>query len=243
MTLTFLGTRGEIALRSHRHWRHTATLVASTRRRIMIDAGRDWLGQLDRVRPDALILTHAHPDHVGALRRGSPCPVYATPATWATIRHWPIRDQRVLMPWRPCRVAGISVEAVPVLHSVRAPAVGYRITSGRITAFYVPDIAALPRAGRALAGVRLYIGDGAAISKPILRQHDGALTGHASITAQLDWCRKQRVTRAIFTHCGSGIVRAPHRASVERVAALGRTRDIDAAIASDGEQIDLSNEP
>ena len=43
-------------------------------------------------------------------------------------------------------VAGIdtiSFEAFAVEHSLRAPAVGYRIRSGRITAFYVPDLAAI----------------------------------------------------------------------------------------------------
>jgi Arc/MetJ family transcription regulator len=27
----------------------------------MIDCGRDWLGELERLRPDALVLTHGHP--------------------------------------------------------------------------------------------------------------------------------------------------------------------------------------
>lgn len=200
MTLTFLGTRGEIALRSRRHRRHTATLVESTRQRIMIDAGLDWLGHLGDIGPDALILTHAHSDHVGALRRGSPCPVYATSATWAAIRSWPIRDRHVVRLRRPCRVAGITIEAVPVVHSVRAPAVGYRITARGVTVFYAPDIAALPRPAHALGGVRLYIGDGAAVTRPILRRRGGTLVGHASIASQLDWCGEQDVTRAIFTH-------------------------------------------
>jgi hypothetical protein len=34
------------------------------------------------------------------------------------------------------------------------------------------------------------------------------LIGHASVSTQLDWCRAGDVGRAIFTHCGSGVVRA-----------------------------------
>jgi glyoxylase-like metal-dependent hydrolase (beta-lactamase superfamily II) len=75
MRLTFLGTRGEIAMRSRRHWRHTAALVESRGHRIVIDAGTDWLGRLERLSPDAVVVTHAHPDHVAALKRGSRCPV------------------------------------------------------------------------------------------------------------------------------------------------------------------------
>jgi phosphoribosyl 1,2-cyclic phosphodiesterase len=240
MTLTFLGTRGEIAIRSRRHRRHTATLLASRTTRILIDAGLDWRGRVERLRPDALILTHAHPDHAGALKDGSPCPVHATAKTWASIGSWPIHERRVLRPWRRYEIGGITLEPVPVVHSVRAPAVGFRVTSGSATVFYVPDIAALPRAHRALAGVKVYVGDGATISRPILRRRGRTLIGHASIVSQLDWCRDCHVTRAIFTHCGSEIVRADHRRSLARVVALGRARGIDAAIACDGERIDLA---
>jgi phosphoribosyl 1,2-cyclic phosphodiesterase len=240
MRLTFLGTRGEIAMRSRRHWRHTAALVESRGHRIMIDAGTDWLGRLERLSPDAVVVTHAHPDHVAALKRGSPCPVYATAATWHLIRHWPIRERCVLRPWRSRDIGGITFEAVPVIHSVRAPAVGYRIGLDRKTVFYVPDVAALPRAPRALAGVRLYVGDGATITRPILRRQGPTLMGHASIVTQLGWCRAHGVTRAIFTHCGSQIVRADHRVAFERVAALGRERGVQAGIACDDDCIDLS---
>jgi phosphoribosyl 1,2-cyclic phosphodiesterase len=240
MRLTFLGTRGEIAMRSRRHWRHTAALVESRGHRIVIDAGTDWLGRLERLSPDAVVVTHAHPDHVAALTRGSPCPVYATAATWHLIRHWPIPNRCVLRPWRPCDIGGITFEAVPVVHSVRAPAVGYRIGLHRKTVFYLPDVAALPRASRALAGVRLYVGDGATITWPILRRRGQTLMGHASIATQLDWCRAHGVARAIFTHCGSQIVRADHRVAFERVAALGRERGVEAGIACDGDHIDLS---
>jgi phosphoribosyl 1,2-cyclic phosphodiesterase len=206
----------------------------------MIDAGTDWLGRLERLSADAVVVTHAHPDHAAALKRGSPCPVYATAATWHLIRHWPIRERCVLRPGRYRDIGGITFEAVPVIHSVRAPAVGYRIGLDRKTVFYVPDVAALPRAPRALAGVRLYVGDGATITRPILRRQGPTLMGHASIVTQLGWCRAHGVTRAIFTHCGSQIVRADHRVAVERVAALGRERGVQAGIACDGDHVDLS---
>jgi phosphoribosyl 1,2-cyclic phosphodiesterase len=239
MRLTFLGTRGEIAARSRRHWRHAAALIEAGSRRIMIDAGSDWLGRLERLRLDALIVTHAHPDHIGALRSGSPCPVHATAATWRLIEHWPIRDRHVLAPWRPHDVGGLTVEAVPVVHSVRAPAVGYRFGPDRPTAFYVPDIAELPRASHALTGVQLYIGDGATIVRPILRGNGRTLTGHTSIAAQLSWCRDHGVARAVFTHCGSQIVRTEHAVVRDRVAALGRDRGVEASIACDGDRIEI----
>jgi ribonuclease BN (tRNA processing enzyme) len=43
MTLTFLGTRGNIDVRTRRHRRHTSTLVSYQGKRVMIDCGTDWL--------------------------------------------------------------------------------------------------------------------------------------------------------------------------------------------------------
>ncbi len=56
---------------------------------------------------------------------------------------------------------------------------------------------------------------------------------------QLDWCADAGLTRAIFTHCGTGIV--AHAREAERaVTALGRARDVDARVAYDGLQITLA---
>ena len=82
MTLTFLGTRGEIDVRTRRDRRHTSTLVSHGGSHVMIDCGTDWLREVHRLAPDAIVLTHAHPDHVDGLRNGSPCPVYAPPTVW-----------------------------------------------------------------------------------------------------------------------------------------------------------------
>ena len=40
--------------------------------------GADWLHRIGEVSPTAIVLTHAHSDHVDGLRAGAPCPVYAT---------------------------------------------------------------------------------------------------------------------------------------------------------------------
>jgi len=75
LRLRFLGTRGEIEVRTHRHRRHSSLLVGYRRSEVMIDCGLDWRDGLAGVRPDAIVLTHAHPDHAAGLRDGAPCPV------------------------------------------------------------------------------------------------------------------------------------------------------------------------
>ena len=72
LELKFLGTRGEIEVRSRRHQRHSALLIEHNNARIMIDCGADWLGRLDIVAPTAIVLTHAHLDHAGGLAKGAP---------------------------------------------------------------------------------------------------------------------------------------------------------------------------
>jgi hypothetical protein len=94
MTLTFLGTRGNVDIRSRRHRRHTSTLVSHRGADVMLDCGADWCSMVHRLAPSAIVVTHAHTDHVDGLRRGAPCPVYAPPAVWRTIeRHASITKQ------------------------------------------------------------------------------------------------------------------------------------------------------
>ena len=74
----------------------------------------------------------------------------------------------------------------------------------------------------------------------MVRVKDGTLIGHAPITAQLDWCAKADVRRAIFTHCGSPIVRGDPRALGATVRNLGREHGIDARLACDGDRLPFS---
>jgi ribonuclease BN (tRNA processing enzyme) len=72
MKLQFLGTRGEIEARTSCHRRHASLLVSYRRRRVMVDCGADWNRAVWRIRPHAIVLTHAHPDHAFGLRGGLP---------------------------------------------------------------------------------------------------------------------------------------------------------------------------
>ena len=235
MKVSFLGTRGNIDVRSSRHRRHTATLVSYGNARVMIDCGADWLRAVDRIKPSAIVVTHAHPDHVGGLKDGVACAVHAPAAVWPAIARWPIRERHRLRVRTPTNICGILFEAFPLDHSVIAPAVGYRITAGEVTVFYAPDVLRIRHMRTALNGISVYIGDGATVSRPIVRieRRRKAAVGHAPITTQLAWCANAGVRRAIFTHCGRAIVAVP--ISIEtQVSELGQSRGIDTRIAHDG---------
>ena len=237
MKLTFLGTRGNIEARTARHGMHTSLEVAYRRRRIVIDCGEDWLGTNLPRRPLAIFLTHAHEDHAGALRHGAPCPVYATEETWERIDRFPIADRHVVRPRVPMRLGGFVLEAFGVQHSIRAPAVGYRITAGRASIFYVPDLVFIHERREALAGVRLYIGDGATVSRPMVRKEGDQLFGHTPVATQLTWCRKEGVKKMLVTHCGSQIVTGEEKGILDRIALLAQERGVAVEVAWDGMEV------
>lgn len=243
MKLTFLGTRGEIEARTALHRMHTSLLVGYRGARVMIDAGADWGDVVRGLRPQphALVITHAHPDHAWGLKAGSPAPVYATEAAWRAMSTYAIapEDRRLVRPREPVTLRGITLEAFPVEHSIRAPAVGYRITAGRVTVFYAPDVVYIPDRAEALGGCRLYIGDGATLTQPFVRRRGDTLIGHAPVRTQLTWCRKEGVPRAIITHCGKEIVEGDRAELRVRLEAMAGERGVAAAIAYDGASVVL----
>ncbi len=240
MKLTFLGTRGEIDARTRRHRMHSALDVSYRGRTVRVDCGLDWLGRIDRPgRPRAIVVTHGHPDHAWGLRDGAPCPVLAPEAAWETLREYPIADGRTLPHREPTNIEGITFEAFPVRHSFRCPAVGYRITAGRASVFYVPDVVYVEDRSAALGGIDLYVGDGSTLTRSFVRRRRGMLTGHAPIRTQLTWCAKEGVPRAVFTHCGTETVTGDERRLGAELRRLARERDTRARFAHDGLELTL----
>ncbi len=135
------------------------------------------------------------------------------------------------------RIGAITFEAFALEHSIRAPAVGYRISVGQRRFFYAPDVVAIRNRAAALANVDLYIGDGSCITRPLVRRSGSALFGHAAIRTQLGWCWKEGVPRALFTHCGAEILASDGRAVAAKVRALGQKRGIVAGLAYDGKRL------
>jgi len=233
MKLTFLGTRGEIEARTRQHRMHSSLLVSYRGKKVMIDCGFDWLGKFERLHPDAIVLTHAHPDHAWGLRNGAPCPVYAPQETWRTLPNYKISDCHVIKNRAPIRICGITFEAFPVEHSILAPAVGYGIVAGHARIFYGPDLLFIHDRVAALKGVQLYVGDGATLTHSFVRKRGDRLIGHATVRTQLGWCAKEGVPRAVITHCGSEIVNGDERKLASELRAMAAERGIEAQIAHD----------
>jgi len=232
--LTFLGTCGNIEPRSESHARHSSLLVGYRGREVMIDCGEDWLDTLSEVKPRAIVITHAHPDHAFGLKNGAPCPVWATAESWQSLDGFPLEEKRLVHPRRPTEIRGITFEAFPVQHSIRAPAVGYRISAGAVSVFYAPDLVYIQERAAALARCRLYIGDGATVRQSMVRKEGDQLFGHTPVMTQLTWCAKEKVPKMIVTHCGSEIVNGEEYGVRDEIRALARERGVEVEIARDG---------
>src|SRR6266498_4703253 len=239
MRLTFLGTRGEIDARTRRHRMHSSLLVSYRGASVMIDCGLDWLGKFERLHPDAIVLTHAHPDHAWGLKKGALCPVYASQKTWRGLEHCKIEDRQLIKERVPKKICGITFEAFAVEHSILAPAVGYRVSAGRACIFYVPDLIFIHDRTAALKDAQIYIGDGATLTRSFVRKRGKHLIGHAPVRTQLAWCKKEGVPQAIITHCGSEIVTGDERTLFANLRAMAADRSVEVRIAHDGMKLRL----
>lgn len=239
MKLTFLGTRGYIDPRTERHCMHSSLQVSYYDTRLAIDCGEDWLGRVSSWQVQAIVVTHAHPDHAWGLKEGAPCPVYATTESWEIMDGFDIEERRVVEPRQPFWIGDVRLEAFPVAHSTRAPAVGYRLAAGQVDVFYVPDVVWIEQREEALTGCKVYVGDGATMARSMVRKSDGVLIGHTPVRTQLTWCQKMGVPRAIITHCGAEIVAGDRDEIEARLKEMADKRHIEASIAYDGLEVVL----
>jgi hypothetical protein len=187
---------------------------------------------ISRVSPTAILFTHAHADHGGGVAHGTSCPVYTPARTWRSLPAWPISERRVMPLHKSLPSPASALRRYQ--SNTPFPAVGYRVSANPVRFCYVPDVVRLRNGRRALRGVDLYVGDGASITRPIIRRRGRAVIAHSSIRAQLDWRKTEQTAVAYFTHCGSEIVTAHARTIHRAVRRLGAERSVDARVARDG---------
>ncbi|MBL8003155.1 MAG: MBL fold metallo-hydrolase [Flavobacteriales bacterium] len=189
-----------------------SVLVEVNGTRILIDAGPDMRQQLLRARVtdlDAVLLTHAHMDHIGGmddLRAISflhdpprPVPIYADPPTTDGVRHtyhYAFGPQRYpgvpefamrSIGRDPFQVEGIEVLPVEVMH-MNMPVLGFRI--GAMA--YVTDAKTIAPAERdKLRGLDVLVLNA-------LRKQEHY--SHLNLQEALEVVRDVRPRRAYFTH-------------------------------------------
>jgi ribonuclease BN (tRNA processing enzyme) len=223
MRLHFYGTKGYVEEESEAHRGHSAFVLESEGFRLLCDFGQNREGMLAKIAPDAILVSHAHPDHSWGLKEGTDLPVHASAVTHQILRDLPIPRREVLEPRRAAKVGPFRVTTYPVVHSVRCPCVASRIETPEGTLVYSGDIVSFEDPHEALAGANAYLGDGSTLKGSLVRRHpSGVLIGHTTVRAQLGWLAKAEVKRAVFSHFGKGPIEmgeeALHAALAQLVA-------------------------
>ena len=242
MRLHFYGTKGYVEESSRAHSGHSAFTIEAEQFRLLCDFGQNRRGLLEKVRPDAIFVSHAHPDHVGGLEEGTEAPVYASAITHEISKDLAIAKRVVLEPGRAVRIGPFRLTAFPVVHSVRCPCVAARIEAGGETLVYSGDIVAFEDPGAALEGVRVYVGDGSTLKGSLVRRHtSGTLIGHTTVRAQLGWLGKYGIPRAVFSHFGKGPIEMGEPALKNSLKELAeeKTTGCEVTPARDGLSLEL----
>ena len=226
MRIEILGTRGHIEPSAPGHMLHSGVLVND----VLFDLGeRSYLER----GPKAVFLTHLHADHAFFTEEESgplPAPTYA-PQRWD-------EHPEVQMIRSSREVSGLTVTAVPTVHSVSYRSNAYLIDDGCIRIMYTGDLVSIQRRYRdRLPEMDLVITDGSFIREGGLVRRDerGRPHGHTGIPDLVRFF-SPFAPRIVFTHFGSWFFRDADD-SVRTIEALSGASSVEAA--HDGMEIEL----
>jgi ribonuclease BN (tRNA processing enzyme) len=240
--LHFYGTKGYVEESSRAHAGHSAFTIEADGFRLLCDFGENRKGLLEKIRPDAVFVSHAHPDHSWGLEEGASAAVYASEITHSLTEKFPIEKRVVLEPGKRVRMGPFRLTAFPVVHSVRCPCIAARLEISGRALVYSGDIVSFENPERTLSGADVYIGDGSTLKGSLVRRHpSGTLIGHTTVRAQLGWLEKYGIRRAVFSHFGKGPIEMGEEALAEALGKLVSERfpDCEVTPASDGMAIEI----
>lgn len=208
MKLIFLGTRGEIEEQARRHKYHSSILIQHNKFKLLIDYGEIHKYSLEKIRPDAILITHAHPDHYIWTKKDvkTRIPIYLTKETLNYGKFQPV-NYKLIKPEKKFMINRFKILPYRVLHSIRCPAVGFKIFFNKKSLVYNPDLVDIINKNKILKNTDYYIGDGSCINANLVRRRGNKIFGHARIITQIHWCEKAGITNIIFTHLGKETIR------------------------------------
>lgn len=243
MLLEFPGTRGEIEEESSKHRYHSSLIIKERNTYILIDFGEKYAPSLkDRIGDfDALLITHAHPDHyIWTLREEKEIkiPVCLTEVTLNYSQNKPL-NYRIVNPGESFKIKDLNITAYNVIHSLRCPAVCYRVEGSKVLV-YSPDIVDVDDSEgksngkkKVFEGVDILIADGSSLDVNMVRRRDNKLFGHARIKTIAGWCKKYGIRDLIITHCGKQLVTLDEKELESKLTQYSEGK-VDIKIAYDG---------
>lgn len=197
---------------------HAAYLVESGGRRLLVDCGAGVLARLRTSAAwpgvDAVVITHAHFDHVGDLipwlwarvagpaRDEEPTPLWLPPGGVAALARFPDGDElgrafalREYPDGEPFDAAGLRIEPVRMRH-FKAVAFGLRIQDDGVTVAFTGDT------GETDAVLELARDADLLVIEATLDDDDPEAVGggHLSARQALDYGRRANARRVLLTH-------------------------------------------
>ncbi len=237
MILRFPGTRGEIEESNYLHRYHSSLIIQSAKASILIDFGQKYNPSLeDEINGfDALLITHAHPDHyIWTLQdeKKVNIPVYLTKETLDYSKNKPL-NFKIIQAGIDFKIKDLNISAHNLIHSLRCPAVGYKIIGDK-KIFYAPDLIDLEEEKqKVISGIDVLIADGSSLNINMVRRKGDKLFGHTRVKTIIGWCRKYGISRLLITHCGKQIVTMDKKNLDEKIAEYSG-KEINTSIAVDG---------
>jgi ribonuclease BN (tRNA processing enzyme) len=205
--LTFLGTKAAIEEKTEKHYYHSSLLLQVVNPyplRLLIDYGCIHSYDLSMLKPDAILITHAHPDHYiwSVEEANNAIPVYLTQETLGYGKFSPI-NSHIFHPYQWFSVGRVRIFPYRVIHSLRCPAVGFKIQlpDNKILV-YNPDLVDIITKECILPDTDYYIGDGSTVNASLVRREGENFYGHTRISTQINWCSEFNIQNIIFTHIG-----------------------------------------
>lgn len=212
MNIKFLGTKGEIEEYTKKHRYQSSLLLITKNFRLLIDYGIIHKHNLNKIKPNAILITHAHPDHYIWTKEyiKTKIPVYLTKKTLAYGRFKP-NNYKIIKPEKKFKINSFTILPYKVLHSIRCPTIGFKISIKRKNIIYNPDLIDIINKNKILKKIDYYIGDGSCIRANLVRRKGKKIFGHARIITQINWCKKYNIKNIIFTHLGKETIEKEKR--------------------------------
>ncbi|MHA1329609.1 MAG: ATP-dependent DNA ligase [Candidatus Hodarchaeales archaeon] len=243
--ITFFGTKGLVEEEGPGHRFHTAVLYEFKGKRLLIDYGEKNPGNLKEIKPDYILLSHSHPDHIGGLMD---MPVIVSKDTAKEIpelyKDFNIDIRSQFESYKPFRLGPFKITPIPVLHSIRSKMHVFLIEMGDKKVLQATDILGWHKGDREkfVKDLDLAIIDGSSLERTLARKKGkaGEPYGHASIFQQLkNWYLPENTKRVIITHLGKEPLALGDEELLRRVKEITK---LPVYIAQDSAVINLSED-
>jgi len=238
--LTFYGTKGLVKEEGLGHRFHTSILYEFQGKKLLVDYGKTNQGNLAKIKPDYILVSHSHPDSIGGLQDSSIIVskeiVKEIPELY---KDFNINAKAEYEPYKTFRLGSFKITPIPVLHSIRAKMHVFLIQMGNKKVLQATDILSWHSGDREkyVKGLDLAIIDGSSLTKTLTKGKSGESYGHSSVANQLkNWYSPKNVKRVIVTHLGKEPLSLGDN---ELLAKIKEMTKVPVAIATDNTVINL----